>query len=187
MDESTPSFIFAIPAARKQCKQAWSELIDRFQSPLLAYVTQIIGDREEAFDIVQNTFIKAMRHLNSLKVDAKFANWLFRIARQQSIDHFRRIGSRSKLQAILANDITEHSEAPSAHVLRSDDARLAMHFIQSLEQDLREPIVLHYLEDFALSDIAEITGVPRGTVKSRLHRARIILRKQMEESHELTR
>ena len=185
MDNSEELIARHLPAARAQCSQSWSQLIKRFQGPLLAYCTEITSDREESFDLTQKTFLRAMRYLHTLREDRKFASWLYSIARQQSVDYLRRCGRRSKLEAQLGRQPSPDAlPRPEETLVKNDETQLAIQLLRDLEPELREPLVLHYLEDFSLDDIVDIMESPKGTIKSRLHRARKILRTQLEEAHE---
>ncbi len=184
MPLSKPEITQLVDRARANDRGAWELLFRRFQLPLLAYCNEMLFNREDALDAVQQCFIKVIKHLPSLREDRKFAGWLFRIARQECIDSIRRKGRQEKLRQPLESDDFSSAMCPGDNTERADDIQLAITFVRGLDADLREPMVLYYLEDFALEQIAEVMQLPRGTVKSRLHRARQILKQKMEEAYE---
>ena len=170
--------------ARAGDAKAWDTLFQRYQLPLYAYVMELVRQEQTALDIVQETFINAVRHLKSLREDARFGSWLFGIAHQKVIQQWRRQGrERDWLADMPADESVEFTtgEPNPAETLSSqeDEAELARH-LEQLPLAQRSVLVLHYLEEFSLEEIATITGVPLGTVKSRLHHARAALRKQLE-------
>ncbi len=173
-----------VAQARAGDAKAWDTLFRRYQLPLYAYVMELVRHEQTALDIVQETFINAVRHLKSLREDARFGSWLFGIAHQKVIQQWRRKGrEREWLAENLPEDTLEFS-SPSANpaetlIDHEDDAELLKH-LEQLPLAQRSVLVLHYLEEFSLEEIAAITEVPLGTVKSRLHHARAALRKQLE-------
>mgnify|MGYP000500296945 CR=1 FL=1 len=134
--------------------------------------------------MVQKSFIKAIHHLPSLREDSKFGGWLFGIARQECIDSIRRRGRQQTAFSKLRFEEPEFPSSPGEALGQEDDAKRARALVRELDADLREPITLYYLEDFSLSQIADIMQIPSGTGRSRLHRARQILRTKMEEAQE---
>ncbi len=184
MTLSEKEILLLVSNARSHDRIAWDSLLKRFQVPLHAYCSELLSDRQEALDIVQKSFIKATRHLPSLREDSKFGGWLFGIARQECIDSIRRRGRQQTAFSKLKFEELEFSSCPGEALGQEDDARRARALVRELDADLREPITLYYLEEFSLSQIAEIMKIPSGTVKSRLHRARKILKIKMEKTNE---
>ncbi len=165
-----------VAAARHGDPDAWDTLFRRYQLPLYSYVTDLIRDPQSALDLVQEVFLRAVRHLDSLREDARFGSWLFGIAHQQVIQFWRRRGR----QPLATEPVPEDSEAsdpePGLDLMRREDGSRLLAALDALPEAHRGVLLLHYLEDFPLAEIAVITGVPLGTVKSRLHHARRALR-----------
>ncbi len=187
MTRPDSEILFFIPLARANCRQAWNSLIKRFQLPLLAYCCERLGNREDALDAVQQTFVKAIKHLPSLRDDTKFTSWIYGIARQACIDSIRRRGREAKAYQTFSHQEPFPTVCPGENAANAEEVQLVITLVRELESDLQEPLILYYLEDFSLSEIAEIMHVPNGTIKSRLHRARQILKTKMEEANVPTR
>ena len=166
--------------------QAWDELLRAHQLPLFAYAAELTRDRETARDIVQETFAGAVRHIGTLRDEARFASWLFGIAHQKCMAHFRRARCYDERFAESETPPEERcdeaAEDPRERVLREEQAAEFFGLVEQLPTEQRSALLLHVLEDFSLEEIATITAVPVGTVKSRLFHARRALRQLVEET-----
>lgn len=170
--------------ARAGDAKAWDVLFRRYQLPLYAYVMELVRHEQTALDVVQETFINAVRHLKSLREDVRFGSWLFSIAHQKVVQHWRKQGrERDWLADGLLDGEVEFASVeagPDASMVGQEDQAELLKHLEELPLAQRSVLVLHYLEDFSIEEIATITEVPLGTVKSRLHHARLALRKQLE-------
>ena len=170
----------AIAAARSGDGAAWGALLDRYQLPLFTYAQELLHHETAALDLVQDTFIAAHRHLPALREDARFGSWLFGIAHQKILLHWRRAGREEPLDAdTLAATPDDSAPDPRNDLLRAEQADALLALVDELPPPQRSVLVLHLLEDFPLEAIAEITGAPLGTVKSRLFHARRALRERL--------
>jgi RNA polymerase sigma-70 factor (ECF subfamily) len=165
--------------------RAWDELLGAYQLSLFAYAAELTRDRETARDIVQETFAGAVRHIDTLRDEARFASWLFGIAHQKCVAHFRR-SARTAERFALAEELPEDAsddaaENPRERLLREEQAAEFFALVEQLPVEQRSALLLHVLEDFSLEEIAAIAAVPVGTVKSRLFHARRALRQLVEE------
>lgn len=172
-----------VAEARRGSEDAFRELVVRFERPIYSLVVRMIQDPGMAEDLAQEVFTKAFRHLETYDPARKFSSWLFKIAHNTTIDHLRRRlprtvplertvpgeEERGDLAAVLAD---ESLEDPSAAAERRDMARALEHAIARLRPEYREAVILFYLEGVSYQDICEATGLPLGTVKTNLHRAR---------------
>lgn len=165
-----------VPAARTGSSEAWDILFRRYQLPLYAYVQELVGQEQLSLDVVQETFIAAARHLGSLREDRKFGSWLFGIAHQKCVQHWRRRSHEDPLEPALTDSTPDPGEIPGEALIRREQEAEFMDCLQQLPPAHRSVLLLHYLEDFPIEEIATITGTPTGTVKSRLHHARRSLR-----------
>lgn len=175
-----------VNAARQHAPEAWDTLLKRHQLPLYSYVAELLRDDTTALDVVQETFTAAVRNVASLRDDAKFASWLFGIAHQKCVQHWRRA---RRTDAIFApapaedapTDWPDNDEPdPRTLLLRREHAEGFFRLVEQLPPAQRSALLLHVLEDFSLDEIASITRVPTGTVKSRLHHAKRALRQLVE-------
>lgn len=145
-----------------------------YSSWLYRYAYWISGDRSVAEDLVQETFLRAWRFLDSLKEEAAAKSWLTTIVRRENARRFER-------KQLEYSDV----EMDTIPATQSDfDARpevLALRIaLKNLPANHREPLILQVIEGYTLEDIAEIMSLPRNTVATRLHRARQKLKHQLE-------
>jgi RNA polymerase sigma-70 factor (ECF subfamily) len=144
-------------------------------------VCELVQDEQTSLDIVQETFVNAARHLGTLRDDAKFGSWLFGIAHQKCLQAWRRT---HRVQAFLDHALAEPAElepGPDELLIRQEQEEAFMSLVAQLPLPQRSVLLLHFVEDFSLEEIAGITEVSVGTVKSRLHYAKKALRKLLEE------
>ena len=170
--------------ARAGDPDAWDALFRRYQLPLYAYVYELVHDEQTSLDIVQEAFINATRHIGSLRSDAKFGSWLFGIARQKVGQHWRKPTRTQPLDDEHPDGLEDPTEGPDEWLLRREEEEAFMNRLQSLPVAQRDVLLLHFLEDFSLEEIASITEVPLGTIKSRMHHAKRALRALLKETTE---
>lgn len=173
-----------VAAARAGSPAAWDALFQRYQLPLYAYVFELVRREQTALDVVQESFISAVRHLASLRDDDRFGSWLFRIAHRKCVDRWRKSGREEPLEPEVAEALPADDPDPSELLIRREQQAAFMHLIEQLPLPQRAVLLLHFVEDFSLEEIAGVTGTQLGTVKSRLHYAKKALRKLMEENAE---
>jgi RNA polymerase sigma factor (sigma-70 family) len=156
-------------------RAAFDELIERWHARLWQYARRLTGSDETADDAVQDVWLRVLRGIGQLRDGAKLRPWLFGIARRVLMDRLReRYSAPNESPLDLAN-LAATEPADIAH----DDIEVMEHEIERLPVIDREVVVLFYLQQLSLNEIADIAGVPVGTVKSRLHRARQTLRQQL--------
>jgi RNA polymerase sigma-70 factor (ECF subfamily) len=172
-----------INEARNHVPEAWEILLKRHQLPLYSYVAELICDKAAAFDVVQETFKAAVQNIGSLRQEAKFSSWIFGIAHQKCMQHWRRVRREEKLfdpvgsQNELEDSVPGDDLDPRALLLQREQAGEFHVLLERLPAAQRSALLLHVLEDFTIEEIAAIADVPLGTIKSRLHNAKIALRK----------
>ena len=171
-----------VPQARAGEPAAWDVLFKRYQLPLYVYVFELVHDEQTSLDLVQETFIAAVRYIDRLLDDDKFGSWLFGIAHQKCIQHWRKQNRREALFEEIAEPPSEFEDSPDESLIRREQEAAFMNLLNQLPWPQRSVLLLHYLEDFPLEEIARITETQPGTVKSRLHYAKKALRKLWKES-----
>jgi RNA polymerase sigma-70 factor (ECF subfamily) len=172
-------------------QEAYREIVVRFERPVYSLVARMVQDPGLAEDLAQEVFIKAFRRLSTYDPQRKLSSWLFKIAHNTTIDHLRRHAPetvpleaerddehRGGLAAVLSDTSTEN---PSAAAERKDMARALERAIARLRPEYRESVVLFYIEGASYQEICEATGLPLGTVKTNLHRARKELAQAMAD------
>jgi RNA polymerase sigma-70 factor (ECF subfamily) len=183
---SAPEQMEQLPVAQARAGDpaAWNALFRRYQLPLYVFAFELLRDEQAGRDVVQDTFLAAVRHLASLREDEKFGSWLFAIAHQKCVQHSR------KPAEILCDEVPESPDAlddgPDELLIRREQEAAFMTRLAQLPPSHRAVLLLHFLEDFSLVDIARVTETPLGTVKSRLHYAKKALRKLLEADNENT-
>jgi RNA polymerase sigma-70 factor (ECF subfamily) len=170
-----------VAAARAGSPDAWDALFQRYQLPLYAYVFELIRNEQAALDVVQETFIRATRHLDSLRKDDRFGSWLFSIAHQKCVDRWRRSGREEPLEPEVAEALPDFESDPGELLVRQEQEAELMNLIEQLPLPQRSALLLHFVEYFSLEEIAGITSVSLGTVKSRLYYGKKALRTMLEE------
>lgn len=171
-----------VAAARRGEAEAWDTLFRRYQLPLYTYVCELLRDEQASLDVVQESFINATRHLGSLREDQRFGSWLFGIAHQKCLQHWR----RQRRHDVWAGEPEEHHEDdlpdPGVWLVRQEEEQQILNLVDQLPPPQRAVFLLHVLEDLPLEEIAQIVEAPVGTVKSRLFHARQQLRRQLPTS-----
>ena len=183
MASSSPALV---KAARHHAPAAWDTLLKQHQLPLYAYIVELVRNDATARDILQETFANAVRHIAGLRDDARFSAWLFGIAHQKCVQHWRRVRRTDAVFAPAAADESPEDWPdtetfdPVTTLLRREQADEFFALVEQLPVPQRSALLLHVLEDFSLEEIAGITGAPVGTIKSRLHHAKRALRQLVE-------
>jgi RNA polymerase sigma-70 factor, ECF subfamily len=162
----------------------FEELVRRYQRPISAYVYRMVGNYDAALDLTQEIFIKVYASLSRYRSEFKFSTWIYKIAHNAAVDHLRRKSARE--QSIVNGTEEDHYELPIAGrtlspELESEGKERRAEIetvVCSLPAAHRELIVLRHSQDLTYEEIAEVTGLPLGTVKNRLFRAREMMRQQ---------
>jgi RNA polymerase sigma-70 factor (ECF subfamily) len=170
-----------VPQARAGEPGAWDVLFHRYQLPLYVYVFELVHDEQASLDIVQETFIAAVRHIGGLRDDAKFGSWLFGIAHQKCTQRWRKQNREEILREEIAESPDQFESSPDDLLIRQEQEAEFMNLLNQLPLPQRAVLLLHFIEDFSLEETADVTDTPPGTVKSRLHYAKKSLRKLLED------
>jgi RNA polymerase sigma-70 factor, ECF subfamily len=171
-----------VAQARTGDPAAWDALFRRYQLPLYVYVFELVHDEQVSLDLVQETFIAAVRHLGSLRNDAKFGSWLFGTAHQKCIQRWRKQKREEPGRDELSAAAEDFGDSPDDLLIRQEQEAEFMELLNQLPLPQRSVLLLHFVEDFSLAEIAGITDTAVGTVKSRLYYAKKALRKLREGS-----
>ena len=163
-------------------KRAFNELVKRYHVRLLNFIYRTIGDRDRAEDLVQETFVRVYRHLHRFDQTKKFSTWAYTIAGNLAKNELR---NRSRKPLVLFQTIKKNWDADHRplewedNTYRPDDLyrrrqlkAMIDHAVGQLPEHHRQVFVLREMEGKTYEEIAEVTGVNLGTVKSRLNRAR---------------
>jgi|SRR6266850_2975040 len=165
-----------VQQARAGSAEAWNALFKRYQLPLYVYAYELVHDEQASLDIVQETFINAARHIDNLREAEKFGSWLFGIAHQKCVQRWREQNRQERLLEKSADFAPDAEADPAEWLIRQEDEKEFMDLLNELPLPQRSVLLLHFVEEFSLEAIAEITGTQLGTVKSRMHYAKKALR-----------
>ena len=171
--------------------ETFAELVERYERLVFSFLLTRLNDLQEVEDIVQETFVKAFRHLASFDCERRFAAWLLTIARNLLIDSRRKAG-RSVASTNLVNEVMltdsarEAGSQPSEIVVRRERFRSIVVMIQELPEELRTPFLMRVINELPYQEIAEILDVPLQTVKNRIFKARGILREKRENYEKMS-
>jgi RNA polymerase sigma-70 factor (ECF subfamily) len=157
-------------------RDAFDALIARWHPLLWRYAVRMVNGEDAAADVVQDVWLRVMRGLVKLRDAARFRPWLFGIARRVVMDRLRVRYAEPPMDAVELDTV----EAPALDDDREADLSLLQAELDRLPIAEREVLVLFYLQELSLNDIAAIAAVPVGTVKSRLFRARRLLRQRLD-------
>lgn len=144
---------------------AWDTLFRRYQLPLYVYVFELARDEQTALDIVQETFIAAVKHIGELREEGKFGGWLFGIAHQKCIQLWRKQKHADVASEEIADAPTGLDDSPDELLIRREQEEEFMRMLRELPPPFRSVLLLHFVEEFSIEEIAGITEVPTGTVK----------------------
>ena len=178
--------LILLEQARDGSLDAFNSLVECYQDHLFGLVARMVPDRDQAGDAVQEAFFSAYRNLRSFR-GGSVRSWLSRIAVNAAMDQ-QRLKKRRPSQPYpeLEDDSWQPPAGPEADpertAMRSERARVLEAALGEITPDQRYAIVLFDVEGFDYSEIAEMTGVSLGTVKSRIHRGRLALRDRLEGS-----
>ena len=160
----------------------FEELVRRYQRPITGYVFRMLGDYESSLDVTQEVFIKVYNSLSKYSPEYKFSTWLYRIAHNAAIDHMRRNSVNAQsLEAENADgsyqiQIESNRPSPEQDHERTEWRAEIETVVKCLPPAYRDLILLRHSQDLSYDEIAEVTGLPLGTVKNRLFRAREMMR-----------
>ncbi len=168
-------------------QDAFEEIVTLFQHRLYHVCYRMLSNRQEAEDIAQEAFVRAYINIHTFDQKRKFSTWIFRIATNLCIDRIRKKKPDYYLDAnvpgteglTMYSQIAANEPLPEEQVAQMETQERIQYEIGQLSDKYRSVIILRYLEELPLQEISEILELPLGTVKTRVHRGRAALRKQM--------
>ncbi len=165
-------------------RAAFGQLVQKYQGRLFNTLLHVVGSREEAEDVCQEAFVQAFVKLDTFGGRSAFYTWLYRIAFNVSVSRRRR--QRTELSIDQHREQTgeepsDTCQGPNEQLLRAEQIDQVRRAISTLSEDFRSILVLRDIDGCCYESIAEILDLPIGTVRSRLHRARLQLRDQLQE------
>jgi RNA polymerase sigma-70 factor (ECF subfamily) len=176
---------------RERDERAFRELVEEHRDRVFNLTYRMLGNRAEAEDVAQEVFIAVFKTVDTFREESKLSTWIYRVAVnhcKNRIKYLARRHSRDQDELDESNEPGDGALSAPSTPRRPDRQlegaqldRLMQEAIASLDEDHLELVVLRDLEDLSIEEICEITGLAHGTVKSRLHRARLALRKKIQK------
>jgi RNA polymerase sigma-70 factor (ECF subfamily) len=167
-------------------QEAFADIVERYRRPLFSLIVRMVKDPALAEDLAQESFVKAFHALQSFDPDRKLSSWLFTIAHNATIDHLRRkrpdtvpLATSEEGPNLVDRLAAPDGESPEEHALRRDLARAFEEELRRLRPEYAEVLVLRFQEGLSYEEIAEVAGVPIGTVKTHIFRARRALAERL--------
>ncbi len=191
LDKQNKPFIYTdeqlIARFQSGDERAYVELVNRFRDRLINFVFQFLGDREQAEDVVQDTMLKLYVKKHYYREIAKFSTWIYTIARNLANTELRKRKRRkTTLLSHMSRDEREYElpaiQPDTGSEVQSEFAeKLIQSAIHSLPEHFKTVIILRDIQELSYDDISSIVGVPLGTVKSRINRARLQLQAELKD------
>ncbi len=167
---------------------AYNELVKRYKDRLFNFVLRYFNNREQAEDVVQETFIKLYTHANYYKNVAKFSTWIFTIAKNNALTELRK-NKRKKTDSMWTDDgkfidLNSKDEAIDVKVENEMAINQLNKFLDEIPENFRMAVVLRDFQELSYDEISRILEIPIGTIKSRINRGRIQLAEKMKHFKE---
>lgn len=167
------------PLAREMRPAEFASFVEAHQEKLMGFLFRYTRNRQDAEDLMQDTFVKAYRNLHRYDDRYSFSTWLYTIARRTAYNHFRDRKPTEELGSTLA----EPSKTPDLEASREDEKNWVWKAVQNLKPDYQEALSLKYMEDLSIAEISKVMGKSQTNVKIILFRARNRLKKlRMKEN-----
>ncbi|MCS7027352.1 MAG: sigma-70 family RNA polymerase sigma factor [Bacteroidia bacterium] len=177
-------------------EKAYEKLMNRYKKSVYFMLLKMTQNKDDAEDLTMESFAKAFKSLHKFNPKYAFSTWLFKIASNNCIDYIR----RNKMKTLSINnpletdngtidnfDLPDNLELPDEYANRMDKAKFLRSVVESLPKTYSTLIKLRYYEELSYEEIAQIIGVPIGTIKAQLHRARELMYKALsKQKHKLT-
>lgn len=162
---------------RRGNSSAFMELVRLYERRLFFYIRRIAGNEDDTWDILQQTWLAIFQELKKLRDVSRFTPWMYRVARNRAMSHIRASKSRN---TVSIDDLDMDVPDETVDDFDQWDAEEVRTALDTLPDPQCEVLTLYFLEDFGIGEIADITGTPPGTVKSRLHYGKQALKKAVK-------
>lgn len=172
-------------------REAFNQLVTKYQKKVFSVAYRFVGDTEEANDLAQEVFTAAYQNLKSFRGDSKFSTWLFQIATNRGKNRFKylkrrgfftnRGSSENEDDGDQSRAFPDHSTNPEELLSGNQIRHAVLEAINELDPDHRDIVILRDIEGFSYDEIAQMLNLPEGTTKSRLHRARMVVKEKLKK------
>ena len=176
---------------RDRDERAFRELVDEHRDRVFNITYRMLGNRAEAEDVAQEVFIAVFKTIDSFREESKFSTWLYRVTVNHCKNRIKYLARRHDRDKDELDETSQQTNGavtglpvraaqPDKALASAQMEKLLQAAIAELDDEQRTVVILRDVEDLSIEEICEITSLPDGTVKSRLHRARLVLRKKMQ-------
>ena len=174
--------------ARKGDQRAFAEIVELYKDKLYHLGYRMTGNRQEAEDVVQETFLRVFNNLDRYDENQKFSTWIYRIATNLCIDRLRKRKNVYSLDAESGDHegldgysmLPSDDRTPESELMLSETQRVIHEAMETLPPKYKSVMVLRYMQDLSLQEISDVLDMPVTTVKTRVHRGREFMRKKLE-------
>lgn len=190
MDSNQKNDLQIVEAAKKGNRAAFEEIVKRYERKVYNLAFRILGNQDDASDVLQDTFLQVFKNISTFKGDSKFSTWLYRIATNASLMKKRKdkktqsisietpilTGKGNKISRQLKDDWAGN---PLDIVEKKEIKNVLKKAIASMHEEYRIPLVLRDIDGFSNEEVSKILNISVPAVKSRVHRARMFLREEL--------
>jgi len=173
-------------------REAFDRLVEKYYKKIYNLSYRFVGDSEEANDLAQEIFSAAYQNLKKFRGDAKFSTWLFQIATNRGKNRFKYLKRRGYFankgqpdgddeKEGLQRAVPDFSTNPETLLAGKQIQKIVQDAINDLDPDHKEIVILRDIEGFSYDEIAKMLNLPEGTTKSRLHRARMVVKEKLKK------
>ncbi|MDD5747750.1 MAG: sigma-70 family RNA polymerase sigma factor [Actinomycetota bacterium] len=177
-----------VEKAKSGDEEAFSLLFEQYKDRIYSLCLRMTGNREDAGDMCQETFIKAFKSIEKFRSHSSFSTWIYRIAINHTKDFIRSKARKrgSPVHALSESRllIDEANISPQEHALKTERVKIVQQALLELPENMRTPLILFEIENLEYREISRILRLPVGTVKSRIFRAKIALGEILEPLRE---
>lgn len=173
LDSSKLSDEEVVEITRTKNKEAYAEIIKRYQEKLMRYAKYLMNDNDKAADVVQDAFIKTYINLNSFDTKRKFSSWIYRIVHNEAMNL---INKHKKERPLFDNIDFDSGVNIEKEYTQNEIRKMVRNCLEEMSLLYREPLSLYFLEEKSYSEISDILRIPIGTVGTRINRAKLIMR-----------
>lgn len=162
--------------------RAFELLVNQYQKLVFFVINRLVQNKQNKEDICQEVFIKIHHSLPSFRFQSKLSTWIARIAYLAAVNYLK--SNKGKSSYEYRENIDEYhftDENPERELMKKDTSLYVNHLIEQMPHQYKTVLTLYHLNEFSLTEINEITGIPEGTVKSYLFRARKLLKEKLEK------
>lgn len=160
---------------------AFRELVNAWERPLLYYIRRLLGQQDVEWDVLQEVWLRAFQGIGTLREPRTLPIWLYRITHRTAMRHLRNKHSEPAIEQNVSDLDAVEVEIDARLHFAPEDAQQVHHALHQLPLAFREVLTLHFLEEMSVAEVADVIGIPPGTVKSRLYHAKRALRELLQK------